>query len=165
MIPIKNEKNNRLFISDFEDIVRECEVISYNENLIEIPGVMLIVPEQKASFSLVALNPGIDIIKISEEEFLKMHEIISHIHEVEDRIVVSSPLMLKRKHVINLEKLVERAVLVKISDDTVLVNNYVFTSNLLEFHGDGMFTSKHAYNLGIEDMAVIIKRFEAEEPK
>lgn len=153
---INLDKNTNIFIVDYESLFNKSVIISYNENYIEIPGVVIFSrKKEKQSLFDRILNPGIEIVSIEEEMFEQMIESIK-VHEAESYVIsFDSKTKPSKTILINIEALKEAFVFAKVDNDTITINDYVFTNNEMEFHGDGMFTSRKVYFIDFDSMSKI----------
>lgn len=149
-----NNKNIKILITDYESIFSRSPIVSYNEDYIEIPGVVLFArKKEKRSFFDRLLNPGIEIIDIEDTVFNQMLEAIKSQESESHVIVVDSIVKPTKTTLINLEALKDAFVFARVDIDSIAINEYVFTNNEFEFHGDGMFTSRKVYLLDFENMS------------
>lgn len=159
MIEIKNQSKDGLnlyksiLIPEFEEILERVPVIAYNESMIEVPGVVVFKSEKKNKFLTQVLNPGVEIIFVTTENFSDMLNAIKATES--EYIGFESHIIPKKQIVLNLTELKRRAVFIKTYDDTLTVNDYVFTNSETEFQGDGMFSSKKAYFVDFETLSII----------
>lgn len=160
---LTNTKNDKLLIANFEDILNNVITFKYTEEQIEIPGVVILAKEGSKNLFTRLLNPGIELIEISEEIFNSIQTIIESVILDKSKIVTKSKTRPVSNNVINLEALQKLAVFVKITEDSILINDYIFTNNESEFHGDGMFTTKKVYFVGFEAMNTIKNLFSVTE--
>lgn len=154
-------KHGVLLISPFEEVMKTAMVVSYNSDFIEIAGVVIFT-KGKSSFLNKMLNPGIEMIAIEEEMFFELkNAVIAH---GADASVISCDSKTKpsKTNLINLDILEKEAVFVRTIDDSITVNDIVFTNSETEFHGDGMFTSKKVYFLNFEQLAKVRNLFKAD---
>jgi hypothetical protein len=151
-------KHGVLLISPFEEVIKTAMVISYNNDFIEIPGTVIFT-KGNAGFLNKVLNPGVEIISIDEELFFEMKNAIIA-HETNKEIIsIESKTKPTKKTLINIDILKKQAVFARIIDDSITVNDIVFTNSETEFHGDGMFTSRKVYFLNFEDLAKVRSLF------
>jgi hypothetical protein len=156
MQEIDNGKGVKLILAAYENIFNAAPIISYNQNFIEVPGVV-IFSKKKPAKGIVSrlLNPGIEIIPIEEDLFIEMQEAIK-VHESESSVIsFESKTKPAKTTILNLELLKRSFVFARVDKDSISVNDMVFTNSEAEFHGDGMFTSKKVYFLNFENLAKI----------
>lgn len=159
MIKIENQNENSLniyksiLIPEFEEILEKVPVITYNETTIEIPGVVVFKDSKKGKFLTQVLNPGVEIIFVTTENF---NDMINAIKATEsDHLGFESRTIPRKQIVLNLAELKRRTIFIKTYDDTLSVNDYIFTNSELEFQGDGMFSAKKAYFVDFETLSII----------
>ena len=149
---VKRTDTETIKIKNFEDILEKKTYIYFSGNRIEIPGILIFAKEHKGFLSQL-LNPGVDIIYTKEEDFKDMIALV----EKEDKNV----MFLERKTLpttkvrIQLDKLKEETILFKKEPNMLLVDNVIFTTSELEFHGTGMFTSREVFKVSEEEFKVI----------
>ena len=133
-------------------VPKEAIVISYSEDTIEIPGIVIL--KRKGSNNLVQklLNPSIEIIDIENNVFSDMISTIIASEVESNRIINESRVKPIKKVIININSLMNLAVFVRLSEESILINDYIFTKSETEFHGDGMFTSRKVYFIKDEDL-------------
>jgi len=160
MIKVNSNDKESILIANFEEIVENVVTFSTNKDFIEFPGIVIFKKEGSSNFLTKILNPGIEIIEIKSDIYDNMKNIVESIILDKSKIVITSKLKPIKTHVINIKKLKEVAIFVKSTEDSILINDYIFTNNEAEFHGDGMFTSKKVYFLSLEDINKIKDLFE-----
>lgn len=149
-----NTKNVKILIADYESIFSRSPIVSYNEDYIEIPGVVLFArKKEKRGFFDRILNPGLEIIDIEDIVFSQMIEAIKSQESESHVIVINSKIKPAKTTLINLNALKSSFVFARIDMDSIVINEYVFTNSEFEFHGDGMFTSRKVYLLDFENMS------------
>ncbi len=144
-----------LSVQDFESIFKKAVSVSYNEEFIEIPGVVIFSKLGKKGFINKILNPSVEFIPVEDNLFESMLAAVK-VHEAEiDCISFSSKSKPAKQTIISLTQLKEQFIFGRIVEDSITVNDMVFTNNEAEYHGDGMFTSKKVYFVNFELMAKI----------
>ena len=144
-----------LMVAPFENVLSKAISFSYNEKYIEIPGVVIFSKEGNKTFVNKILNPGIEMITVEVSFFEEMYNAIDAIRAENSVITFKSKTLPEKVTVINLNVLKSSAIFVRVIDNSITVNDIVFTNNEAEFHGDGMFTSKKVYFVNFEQMATI----------
>jgi protease II len=153
-------KHGDLLISEFEDIIKNTTVISFNDNFIEIPGIVLFSKKETTKNIIQRiLNPGVELIEVEDSLFESMRTALEKFESEDLTISFKSKTIPVKTTIINLEKLKETTVFVRTVGDSITVNDFVFTNNEAEYHGDGMFTTKKVYFLNFEQMAKIKQLF------
>jgi len=141
------EKNNELFaLANFEEVVEKSTVIHFSEDTIEIPGIVILKREGSASLLSKILNVDLEVIEISDSVFDKMINTLKTV-EVENKLIFKTNIKPEKTVILDLENLKKSAVFVKETSTAIFVNNIIFTTDKLEFHGEGMFTSRRVYFL------------------
>jgi len=164
MEKVTNENSNEtLLLANIYNVLDNSITFSFGDNHIEFPGIVIIQREGTKKFITKLLNPGLEIIEIVDSVFDSMKIAIDSIVLDKSKIITDSKIRPIRKNIINLNKLQESAIFVKSTEDSLMINDYVFTNNEAEFHGDGMFTSKKVFFLGFEDMSRIRALFDYNE--
>lgn len=144
-----------LSVQDFESIFKKAVSVSFNENFIEIPGVVIFSKLGKKGFLNKILNPGVEFIPVEDSLFDSMLSAIK-VHEGDiGNISFDSKSKPTKRTVISLSQLKEQFIFGRIVEDSITINDMVFTNNEAEYHGDGMFTSKKVYFVNFELMAKI----------
>lgn len=151
MIKITREKEI-ITVVGIEDILQRASVIEYNDNMIEVPNVVMIKRKNSTSLLEKILNPGIEILDVEDEDFNKMIEMIISYQSNNDVVTFDEKTKPSKYVVLNLEKLKSEKIFTRITEDSIYMNNYVFTNNEFEFHGSGMFTSKRVLFLSFDDL-------------
>lgn len=68
---VNSNKNWKTYFSKFEDAVKKSVLIKFNNKSVEFPNMVIFSTEDKGMvYSL--LNPGVDILKTSEEDLKNM---------------------------------------------------------------------------------------------
>jgi len=132
-------KGSSVLVNKFEDIVKNADIIYFNENHIEIPGIVVFALEKKG-FAFQVMNPGLDIFIVSKEDFDRMISLL----KVEEQGVVffetkSNPISTVR---VNVLKIKSKLILARVSEDTLILNKDLFTTNEFEYQGSGMFSGR-----------------------
>jgi len=159
---MKNLQTNHgeLLVADFERVIKNSEIISFNENFIEVPGIVLFTKEKKKTNIIQRLlNPGVEVIEVDEKLFGEMINSLKAHESEEFRISFDSKTLPVKTTIINLDQLKERAIFVRVIGDSITVNDIVFTNNEAEYHGDGMFTTKKVYFIDFDKMAKVKNMF------
>jgi hypothetical protein len=151
MINIKEGLETKNLV-DIESIFNKVLILDYNDDFIEVPGIVLIYKKSSASFFGRILNPGVEIIQLEDAEFDSAIEKITILSQNSNIISCDQRTKPTRYSMINLDKLKEQGIIFRTTDDSIYVNNYVFTNNELEFHGIGMFTSKKVIFLTFDQL-------------
>ena len=103
------------------------------------------------------LNPGVDILKTSEEDLKNMLSGLS-VKEL-DVIFLDTYTKPAASVRLNLRLLKEQTVYLKEYENTFIANNILFTTSKIEFEGSGLFTSKNEVFLVSEEDFVRIKNY------
>lgn len=144
-----------LSVQDFENIFKKAVSVSYNSEFIEIPGVVIFSKLGKKGFINKILNPSVEFIPVEDNLFDSMLAAVK-VHEAEiDCISFDSKSKPAKRTIISLTQLKEQFIFGRIVEDSITINDMVFTNNEAEYHGDGMFTSKKVYFVNFELMAKV----------
>jgi len=138
-LEIKKDEKEEILVRNFEEVLKVADIVYFNENHIEIPGVVIFSKENKGIvFQL--MNPGVDILQVEEEDFNNMTTLLG----VEDEGVIyfDTKTVPASRVRINLQKIVDNLIMVKKTKDTIFLNNILFTTNEMEFQGSGMFSGR-----------------------
>jgi len=141
---IKEAKNEKLLLADFESILDNTITILFSEDTIEVPGVTILKREGKSTVLDKILNAELEVIEVENNSFDAMLETIS-VAKVENKLIFKASTSPDKTVILNLKKLKENAVFVKETETAIFVNNFIFTTDKLEYHGEGMFTSRKAF--------------------
>lgn len=153
---INSNKNWKTYFSKFEDAVKKSVLIKFNNKSVEFPNMVIFSTEEKGMiYSL--LNPGVDILKTSEEDLKNMLSGLS-VKEL-DVIFLDTHTKPSASVRLNLRLLKEQTVYLKEYENTFIANNILFTTSKIEFEGSGLFTSKNEVFLVSEEDFVTIKNY------
>lgn len=133
------EKGEKVFIKTFEEMVEVAELIYYNENHIEIPGIIIFSKEHKG-FVFQLMNPGTEILSVTPEDYQQMIDFI----KVKDKNILSfnTKTVPISKVRLNLKKIRENLMLVRDSESLLVLNKLLLTTNEFEYQGSGMFSGR-----------------------
>lgn len=153
----KDEKQGvKNYIMKFEEALKKVSIINFNETSIEFPNMIVFSKEEKTLLYSM-LNPGVEVFKVSEEDFKEMLNTVKV--KLEENINIKyidrkvSPKTTAR---VNLDLLKEKAVYLREYNDTFICNEILFTTSETEFHGTGMFTGRnHVFLVSTEDFVEI----------
>lgn len=159
MIKIKN-----IYVEDFEKILEKSIIIEYSNSIITIPGIIIFVKESESSNLINRIfNPSIEILSVDKETFEQMIEAIS-VYKIEgEKFTTVSKTKPVKNLIFNLKNLESQIVFAKAEDNTLIVNDFLFTSNESEFHGEAIFTSRKVFFLKKEDFAKIKNKLITED--
>jgi len=144
------KKINNIYVEDFEKILEKSIIIEFNENQIEIPGIIIF--QKKSSSGLInrLFNPSIEILSIEDETFDIMLSACK-IYQVEGKkFSVKSKTKPIKTIIFNLQNLESQIVFIKEEENILIVNDYLFTSKEADFHGETIFTSRKVFFLDKE---------------
>jgi hypothetical protein len=150
-----------VLISDFESALSASLIMAFNDDFIEVPGVVIFT-KGNITFIDKILNPGVEIISVDHELFAKLHATLMEHKDDVNIIAIPSKTKPSKTILINTDVLKKQAVFARIIDDSITVNDVVFTNNNSEFHGDGMFTNKRVYFVNFEQLSAIRGLFKAD---
>jgi len=149
---IDTKKNGTYYVKEFEEILEESSIVSFNEKTIVVPGIVVFTTKKNDGLAIRTLFSKEEFVEVDESSFQNMLETIKKFKQSDYVITTESKTIPKRMHVINLKEIKREAVLVRADKDILVVNDRIFTNSELEFHGSGMFTSKEVYFVTFEQM-------------
>ncbi len=136
---LRESEEETIYFANFEKALDLSPIVVFNEKTIEFPG-MVIFSTEDGGFLTKVMNPGLEIFKVSENDFVNM---LNAIKEQKERIYFIDKHTLPKATVrLNLNIIKERMIYMKELEDSVLVNDVLFTISGSEFHGSGMFTGR-----------------------
>jgi len=153
-------EHGTLLVSEYEEILKRTPIIAFNEDIIEIPKVIMFTKGTKANYVNRILNPSVEFVKIEGELFNTMEEANKTQIANPNIIVFESRTKPLKEYMLNLEALKNSAIFTRVTEDTIIVNDMIFTNNETEFIGTGIFTAKEIFYLGFGDMAKIKAMFD-----
>lgn len=156
----KYEKDGSLsYLRRIEKAIEIATVINYNENTIEFPGLFILSKNGKVSVVSKLLNPGVELFNIDSAAF---EEILSLISEEKEGVrhlekSITLPAMKSR---VNITKMLEDNIYIRDFDNSLVVDDVLFTTSEIEFHGTGLFTArKHVYLVGMSTLSDLRRIF------
>jgi len=152
-----SNKNEEFALADFEEVIEQSISIHFSKNTIEIPGVVILKRENSASLLSKILNVELEVVEIKSSVFDKMVSALESL-SVENKLIFKTMTKPEKTVILDLENLKKSAVFVKETETAIFVNHIIFTTDKLEFHGEGMFTSRRVYFL--EDLTPVKNLFE-----
>lgn len=174
--------NEKIYMAGIEEIIEKAKIIIFDENAIEIENFLVVmkeIEEEGRGFDIARFTDSVwqrfvnitkTIVKSKESDFNRMLETLKTVEETENVFVLELPLKPKRTAIVNLRKLKndlifaseiknKTGVLTKEPGETLMVNNVLFTTDAIEFHGSGMFTDKVAFLVSAEDLQKLKRYF------
>ena len=136
--------SEEVLVADFDDICKSAKVIGFNENVIEVKGVFTFHKEGYRNF--------LDKI-IDEDTFNIMTAQLKTFSAEPQNIVVESKTKPTQTLVINLEALKNDLMISYQDGETISLNNFVFTSSMINFNGEALNFSQRVIYLGFEDLS------------
>lgn len=143
-------------ILKFELALKKIPILNFNEGSVEFPNMVIFTKEEKGKL-YTFLNPGTQILKVEEDEFKSMLEAVKN--EEADVITIDRGIKPETFARINLKVMKEKMIFMKEYENSFSCNETLFTTNLAEFHGAGMFTSRRHVFLVSEEEFVKIKEY------
>lgn len=152
---ILKRKSDEILVAEFDDICRKAKVIGFNEHVIEIKGVFTF---HKAGYRNV-LDKLIDSpsknIEIEESVFNDMVNTLKTFSTEPDIIVSESKTKPAQTLIINLAALKADLMISFQDSETISLNNFVFTSSIVNFHGEALVQSQKVFYLGFDNLSKI----------
>lgn len=149
-------KNGRNYILNFEEAIKKIDVINFNHENIEFPGMIIFSREKNLIQSF--LNPSTEILKVEEEEFKNMLNLI--IEKDKELMFFDKKVLPKTTSRINLKILKEKNVFMKEYEKTLIVDKVLFTTDETEFQGIGLFTGReHVFLVSEKELEEIRNYF------
>ena len=151
----KTKDNEEIYLSDIEEIIKKNPIVKFSKDIIIIPNVCAITPENKDGFLKRLLNSSEDFVSVSNDKFNNMLDVIDLISQETHILIKESKTIPKYNILINLEVLKDNAFFIKSSRNILEVNGIIFTDSELDYQGFGLFTSKEPIFLTFDEMAHI----------
>ena len=151
---IEEDKDLSLYLSNFQESLAKLNIIKFSNSYIEFPEVIIFSGTNETLRQI--LNPGIDILSV-ETDILK--EMIFDIESKEGFLFIDGFLKPKGTIGINIEKLKNELVLYKESKHFVVINNLLFTTDSLEFHGSFFGGKNNLFLINKNDLVKLKEYF------
>ena len=126
---------------------------SYNENVIEVKGVFTFHKEGYRNILDKLMDSPNRNIEVDENTFNVMIAQLKTFSTEPQNIVVESKTKPVQTLVINLEALKNDLMISYQDGETISLNNFVFTSSMMNFHGEALNPSQRVIYLGFEDLS------------
>jgi len=156
----KYEKDGSLsYLKKIDAALKVARVINYNKSTIEFPDLFILSKNSKVSLVSKLLNPGMELFEVDDDSF---DEIVDLIEKKEDGIMhleksVVLPAMSSR---INIAKIKSENLYIKDFENSIVIDDVLFTTSEFEFHGTGLFTArKHLYLVTMSELNSIRRTF------
>jgi len=152
---MKKFKSNseEVLVADFDDVCKSAKVLGFNENVVEIKGVFTFHKEGYRNVLDKLIDRPSKNIEVDEATFNGMIEQLKTISAEPQNIVVESKTKPVQTLVINLEALKSDLMISYQDGETISLNNFVFTSSMVNFHGEALNPSQQVIYLGFEDLS------------
>ena len=145
--------SEEVLVADFDDICKRAKVIGFNENVIEIKGVFTFHKEGYRNFLDKIIDRPSKNIEVDENTFNIMIAQLKTFSAEPQNIVVESKTKPTQTLVINLEALKNDLMISYQDGETISLNNFVFTSSMINFNGEALNFSQRVIYLGFEDLS------------
>jgi len=125
-------------IAPIEKIAKTQKVIYFDNDKIEVPNIVIFRKENSGlikSFAQRVMNPGVPQVEVSESDF---NTRIMALETEIDGVIYIELKGLKTTARVNLDLIKRDAVYVERDDQYLKVNDIVFTSDIVEYHGFSM---------------------------
>ena len=143
-------------IMKFELALSKIPILNFNDTSIEFPNMIIFTKEDKGILYSF-LNPGTQILKVDADEFEAMLKNIKE--NTKDTVFIDRGVKPELTARINLKVMKEKMIFMKEYENSFSTNETLFTTNVAEFHGAGMFTSRRHVFLVSEEEFVKIKNY------
>jgi hypothetical protein len=139
------KKINNIYVENFEKILEKSIVIEYNENQIEIPGIIIFTKKSTQTLISRLFNPSIEIVSVDDESFEMMIN-SAKVYEIEGKkFAVTSKTKPIKTIIFNIKNLESQIVFAKKENNIIIVNDFLFTTKEFDFHGESIFTSRKVF--------------------
>lgn len=154
----KISENEASFVAfaPLEEAIDVAPIIIYNQSTIEFPGMVMFTVEDTGLLSKI-LNPGLESFQVKKEDYKNMINAIES--EKENVIFIEKHLSPKGMIRINLSLIKDRMFYLKEFENSILINDILFTTSSSEFHGSGMFSGRSSVVFVNEKVFSDIKSF------
>lgn len=126
---ILEDKDISFYLLKFNESICKLDFIKSSDNYIEFPELVIFSKRNETIRQL--LNPSIDVLSVSEEDISLMIQEIEKLNFFK----ISSFLKPKGDLYFNIDKIKEDLILYKENKYFIIVNDMLFTTDSLEFHG------------------------------
>jgi len=127
---IDKGKDFSLSLLNFQDSLDSINIIKYSSSYIEFPDIIIFSNKNETLRQI--LNPGIDILSVDEDDINLM---VKDIESKEGYFIIEGALKPKGFIGFNLDRIKDNLILYKESKYFIIVNDMLFTTDSLEFHG------------------------------
>ena len=159
---VKKEKYFNVFFVGIEDAVEKSQLVMFNEEVIKINDELMFVKANTngaRKLMYATLFIGTDMVEVDEESFQSMEQVILNKKEDKDYLLIDYGRKPNAKVLINLKTIKNNMVSLKTNEDTIIVNNIIFTVNTMEFLGDSLFAGKQNSFKVAPDVYTYIKKY------
>ena len=151
---IIDEKDLSLHLSNFQESLDKMNVIKFSDSYIEFPDIIIFSNKNETIRQF--LNPGIDVLSIDKED---LNSMIFDIKSNLNFIFIEGSLKPKGTLAFNLEKIKNELVLYKESKYFIIINDMLFTTDSLEFHGSFFGGKNNLFLVSKEDFIMLKEYF------
>ena len=149
---ILDHKDLKLFFIDFEEALDKMSLVKFSDKFIEFPGMIIFSKEGEKMSQF--LNPGIDILTVNKNDFMSMIQLIEE-KKGDDFLIIRNSLKPKGVFIFNLKRIKEELIFYKESQNFLIANQMLFTTDSFEFHGSAFSGRKNSYLLSKDDMSIL----------
>lgn len=136
---IKDSEDSKIFFINFEKALDMSPIVIFNETTIEFPGMLIFSTEESGLLTRI-LNPGLEQFKVSDLDFANMQNALKE--KKEQVYFVDKHISPKATVRLNMNIVKANMIFMKKFEQSILVNDILFTTSGSEFHGSGMFTGR-----------------------
>lgn len=142
-----------VLIADFSDVCKNAKIIGFNDTVIDVKGVV--------TFHRVGSRNKLDKlfdspsrnVEIDETTFNTMVETLKTLSVEPQNIVTESKTKPVQTLVINMDALKNDLMISYQDGETITINNFVFTSSIMNFHGEALNPSQQVFYLGFDELS------------
>ena len=159
---VKKEKYFDIFFVGIEDAAKKSQLIMINDEVIKINDEVMFVRDNANSarkLMYATLFIGTYMVEVDEKSFKAMEQVVLNKEKDKDYILVDYGRKPNAKVLINLRAIKNNMVTLKVNEDTIIVNNIIFTVNAMEFLGDSLFAGKQNSFKVAPDVYTYIKKY------
>jgi len=134
------------YVKNFDVLIESIPYVFYSSSVIELPGILAYASRKPNVRWLLSPNLA-KIIDVSQEDMDEMLGILQ-----ENGLSIKSGVAGYSQHWLNLEKIAKDMVFFEEKGHSVTVNDMLFTTDKLEYHGAFLARSKFPFLLSENEM-------------
>ena len=142
-----------VLVADFSDVCKNAKIIGFNDTVIDVKGVV--------TFHRVGSRNKLDKlfdspsrnVEIDETTFNTMVETLKTLSVEPQNIVTESKTKPVQTLVINMDALKNDLMISYQDGETITINNFVFTSSIMNFHVEALNPSQQVFYLGFDELS------------